>query len=156
MDGQDKLVQAGIDAMSRKEYTQGELMGETNINDIGTKYPRYTLGIGDEDLFHTTFENSRLNANRMMICWNSHDALVEDHEANRWKSVTEGLPDHPQMQSGYVQVTDGKRVDQAYYYDYTGREAKPGYVTGKGWYKHSMGTITHWRYIMLPDGRRYE
>ena len=63
--------------MSENKHTPGVLKGETNINDLGTKRPRCTLGIGDKVLFRTTFKNSRLNANRMMICWNSHDALLK-------------------------------------------------------------------------------
>lgn len=62
--------------MSRSKHTLGELKGKININDVGTKHPRYTLGMKYKVLFHTTFENSRLNANRMMLCWNSHDALL--------------------------------------------------------------------------------
>jgi len=62
--------------MSEK-HTPGKLMGEVNINDLGAKQIRYSLGIGTTILFHTSFENSRPNANRMMKCWNSHDALLE-------------------------------------------------------------------------------
>jgi len=73
--------------MSEK-HTPGKLMGEVNINDLGAKQIRYSLGIGTTILFHTSFENSRPNANRMMKCWNSHDALLEackaSEEADKW------------------------------------------------------------------------
>ena len=132
MEDQDKLVQARIDATSK--HTPGKLIAETKQADLGTASPQCSIGIdGGKILFQTTRENQLPNALRLVKCWNSHDALVEDCETNRWIPVAERLPEHPQMQSGYVQVTDGERVHQAYYYDYTGREAKPGYVTGKGW-----------------------
>lgn len=82
-----------------------------------------------------------------------YSRLVEETDKHRWIPVTEKLPKHPKMQSEWVYVTDGERVSQGYYYDYTGREAKPGFNTGKGWCKHgSLRTISHWKYIWLPNG----
>ena len=73
----------------------------------------------------------------------------------RWIPVRERLPelDDNGIQSVWVWATDGKEVVNAYYYDYTKREAKPGYATGKGWYCHGMSSrsITHWREIDLPE-----
>jgi hypothetical protein len=57
------------------------------------------------------------------------------------------------FQSDWVHVTEGEQVVEAYYYDYTKREAKPNYATGKGWYCHGMkkSDIAHWKPIVLPE-----
>jgi len=81
--------------MSESKHTPGILRGETNINDIGSEHPRCTLGIGTKRLFHTTFVNSRLNANRMMKCWNSHDKLLE-----ACKLIKERLLSHGEWDAG--------------------------------------------------------
>jgi len=74
-----------------------------------------------------------------------------------WISVEEQLPELVEVgketfQSDWVLVTNGERWVEAYYYDCTKREAKPGYATGKGWYCHGMSRIgiTHWMPIILP------
>lgn len=78
-------------------------------------------------------------------------------EQHRWIPISERLPklrevDKGAMQSSWVHITDGVNVIEAYYYDYTKREAKPNYATGKGWYCHGMkkSDITHWKPINLP------
>lgn len=76
---------------------------------------------------------------------------------HRWIPVSEKLPKMREVekgasQSSWVHITDGVRVIEAYYYDYTQREPKPNYATGKGWYCHGMkrSDITHWKPIILP------
>ena len=79
---------------------------------------------------------------------------VELLDKYRWIPVDDELPllDEETTQSPWVHITDGKKVIDAYYYDYTKREAKPNMATGKGWCCHDMrkSDITHWREIDLP------
>ena len=82
------------------------------------------------------------------------EAALEKH---RWIPVSERLPelhkaDKDVFQSDWVYITEGEQVVEAYYYDYTKREVKPNYATGKGWYCHGMkrSDITHWKPIILP------
>ena len=86
------------------------------------------------------------------------EALTAELESYRWIPVTERLPElndenSNHTQSKWVQVTDGEGAVDAYYYDYTKREAKPNYATGKGWYCHGIrkDDITHFRYVILPE-----
>lgn len=79
-------------------------------------------------------------------------------EENRWIPVGERLPELEKageeggLMSDWVHITDGEKVIDAYYYDFTKREAKPNYAIGKGWYCHGMkkSEITHWKPIILP------
>ncbi len=80
-------------------------------------------------------------------------------EENRWIPISERLPELKKVnekdtfQSDWVLITDGKCWVEAYYYDYTKREAKPNYATGKGWYCQGIykEEITHWTPIILPE-----
>ena len=80
--------------------------------------------------------------------------LAAEIEANRWIPVGERLPglEDGACQSKWVDATNGIRKHEGYYYDYTGREPMSGAATGKGWYCHGIGKVTHWRPITLPEG----
>lgn len=80
--------------------------------------------------------------------------LQTELEQYRWIPISERLPkiEGEAMQSKWVRVTDGKKVVDAYYFDYTQRKVEKGYAIGKGWYVHGMRqtNITHFQEITLP------
>lgn len=90
------------------------------------------------------------------------DRLTAELKEHRWITVCERLPElnivgnEGGLMSDWVHITDGKKVIDAYYYDFTKREAKPNYETGKGWYCHGMSKekITHWKPIILPQEKQ--
>ncbi|MCK4824346.1 hypothetical protein KA005_51820 [bacterium] len=54
------------------KHTKGELIAETKLSDLGTKNPRYSIGIlGGKILFYTTSENSFANAKELVRRWNA-------------------------------------------------------------------------------------
>lgn len=87
------------------------------------------------------------------------EAALEKH---RWIPVTERLPKLNKVgregatQSHWVHITDGEKIIDAYYYDYTKRITKPNYATGKGWCCSGMkkSDITHWKPMILPEKTR--
>lgn len=92
------------------------------------------------------------------------EELKAEVDQHRWIPVNERLPllkkvgEDDCLQSDYVRITDGEQVVDAYYYDYTKREAKPNYTTGKGWYCYGMRktNITHWKMEILPEALKAE
>lgn len=129
---------------------QGKLPKTLTINQKGTD-----IGFLDNLGIFVPIHTKEL-AEEAVRRYNSHDKLVE---ANRWIPVSERLPELEAVdregatQSPWVHITDGEKVIDAYYYDYTKREAKPNCATGKGWYCSGMfkEDITHWKPIVLPE-----
>ncbi len=60
------------------------------------------------------------------------------------------------LQSDWLWVTDGTKIEDAFYYDLTKREPKPNHMTGKGWRVRGMdpNKITHFMYKPKPPKSR--
>ncbi len=78
--------------------------------------------------------------------------LQTELDKHRWIPVDERLPEITEggCQSEWVDATNGAKKHEGYYYNYTGRSPMSGAATGKGWYCHGIGKVTHWKPIILP------
>ena len=108
-------------------------------------------------LFDKVIESVKDIRNETLPTIDRQAAEITELKKGGWIPVSEKLPELKEVgkdvfRSSWVHVTDGREVIKAYYYDYTKREAKPNYATGKGWYCHGVRKtdITHWKPIILP------
>lgn len=106
---------------------------------------------------HTIVDNfpaGGLTATEPCMFCKDFEKLQDELDRYYWIPVSERLPvlEEGITQSPWVDITDGKCVTQAYYYDYTRRKATLNSATGKGWYCPGMSqeSITHWKPIYLP------